>query len=235
MLLKMFYGNWPCLRRGALWRFYFFGASRIRDDRVRGMGVAIKFLILIASSTCLNATADVYVFRDVNGVEHFTNQAGVDGASLVVAMLSTENRVDVVKSTKLSARAHAYAPQVDAAAAEYKVDSALLHAVISVESGYNASALSPKGAQGLMQLMPGTARRYDVADPFDPQENIRGGAKYLRDLLSQFDNKLDLAVAAYNAGENAVLKYGKKIPPYPETQAYVPKVLRLYEKIRIML
>ena len=117
-----------------------------------------------------------------------------------------------------------------AAAAETKVDAGLIKAVISVESGYNPLARSPKGATGLMQLMPETARRYGVKDIRDPRENIHGGARYLRDLMAMFGNDLHLVLAAYNAGEEAVMKYGRRIPPFAETVAYVPKVLSRYKK-----
>jgi len=119
---------------------------------------------------------------------------------------------------------------IHAAAAETKVDAGLIKAVISVESGYNPTARSPKGAMGLMQLMPDTARRYGVKDIRDPRENIHGGARYLRDLMAMFGNDLRLVLAAYNAGEEAVMKYGRRIPPYAETTAYVPKVLSRYKQ-----
>jgi soluble lytic murein transglycosylase-like protein len=111
----------------------------------------------------------------------------------------------------------------------------LLHAVISVESGYNARAVSKRGAAGLMQLMPETARRFGVADVFDPADNVRAGAQYLIALLKLFDNDLRLALAAYNAGEGAVIKYGRRIPPYRETAAYVPRVVGFYEKFRLLM
>ncbi|WP_459991851.1 lytic transglycosylase domain-containing protein [Methylosoma difficile] len=114
------------------------------------------------------------------------------------------------------------------AAARYQLDEKLLHAVIQTESAYNAGAVSPAGAVGLMQLMPGTAERYGVADRKDPVQNIHGGAHYLRDLLDMFSPNIDLAIAAYNAGENAVLKYNYTIPPYSETQNYVRQVLARY-------
>jgi soluble lytic murein transglycosylase-like protein len=123
-----------------------------------------------------------------------------------------------------------YAELIRTVAREEQVDPALLHAVITVESGYNARALSPKGAVGLMQLMPDTARRYAVSDIWDPVENLRGGARYLRDLLGMFNDNLTLAVAAYNAGEKAVIRHGHRIPPYSETQNYVPKVLGFYSR-----
>ena len=107
-----------------------------------------------------------------------------------------------------------------------------MHAIITVESGYNPQAKSPAGAIGLMQLMPETAARYGVKNIWDPLENLQGGARYLRFLLGLFKNNLDLALAGYNAGENAVIRSGHKIPPYAETQAYVPSVLTQYDRVR---
>ena len=100
----------------------------------------------------------------------------------------------------------------------------MVAAVISVESGFNEKAVSHKGAKGLMQLMPGTAKRYGVTDVFDPAQNIKGGTAYLKDLMLLFNNDVSLTLAAYNAGEQAVAKYGRKIPPYPETRDYVALV-----------
>jgi soluble lytic murein transglycosylase-like protein len=126
------------------------------------------------------------------------------------------------------ARAATYAPLVEAVARETRLDPLLLHAVIATESAYNPVALSPKGAQGLMQLMPATARRYGVVNAYEPRHNILGGARYLADLLAMFDQDVQLALAAYNAGEQAVLRHGRRIPPYRETGAYVPRVLDYY-------
>lgn len=112
----------------------------------------------------------------------------------------------------------------------YQLDEKLLHAVIQTESAYNANAVSPAGAVGLMQLMPDTAERYGVEDRNDPVQNIQGGARYLRDLLDMFHPNIDLAIAAYNAGENAVVKYNYTIPPYQETQNYVRQVLARYNR-----
>lgn len=125
--------------------------------------------------------------------------------------------------------------EIAKAAGDFRVDPALVHAVIKVESGYNVGALSPKGAQGLMQLLPDTARRFGVATAdllWKPERNIRAGVAYLRSLLDLFDQDLALVLAAYNAGENAVLRHGRRIPPFPETQDYVPKVLAIYERLR---
>lgn len=114
----------------------------------------------------------------------------------------------------------------------YQLESALLHAVISVESRYDPKALSPNGAIGLMQLMPATAKRYGVADALDPEQNLRGGAKYLRDLLSMFGSDVKLALAAYHAGENAVARYQNSIPPFRSTTEFVSRVLDYYHKFR---
>jgi soluble lytic murein transglycosylase-like protein len=122
-----------------------------------------------------------------------------------------------------------YSPHIAQVAAEYGLAPELLHAVVQVESGYNAQAVSPKGAVGLMQLMPATARRLGVADRRDPLANLRGGARYLRNLIGLFSGDLSLALAAYNAGEAAVQRHARRIPPYAETIAYVRAVQRRYE------
>ena len=124
-----------------------------------------------------------------------------------------------------------FAAQILSAARDAAIDPALVHAVIFVESRYNAAARSPKGAIGLMQVLPETAARYGVPNPaFSPEANLQAGTRYLSDLMQLFDNRLDLVLAAYNAGENAVLRYGERIPPYRETQLYVPAVLAKYRE-----
>ncbi|PYC12841.1 lytic transglycosylase [Pseudomonas jessenii] len=125
-----------------------------------------------------------------------------------------------------------YAELVSAAAKVNQLPEALLHAVINAESRYNPGATSPKGAGGLMQLMPDTARELGVTDVYDPKANIQGGAKYLKRLMTLFDNDIALAVAAYNAGPDAVLSRGRVIPPFAETQRYVPNVLRQYRRLQ---
>lgn len=119
-----------------------------------------------------------------------------------------------------------YRPLIEAAAQRHGLMPELLHAVIRAESAYRADAISHAGACGLMQLMPGTAERFRVAEIWDPAQNIEGGAAYLRFLLDLFDDDLRLALAGYNAGENAVKRYGHRIPPYAETERYVRKVLQ---------
>ena len=121
---------------------------------------------------------------------------------------------------------------VEAAAKQYDVDPLLVHSVIQVESNYNPYAVSPKGAQGLMQLMPATARRFGVRNSFDVKENIEGGVRYLKYLGLAVPERPRLTIAAYNAGEGAVWKYGNKVPPYRETEQYVQRVGRKYGKAR---
>ena len=114
--------------------------------------------------------------------------------------------------------------------AQYSVDPYLIYCLMSQESSFTAGATSPKGAQGLMQLMPGTAARYGVTNPYDVAQNIKGGTRYLKDLLKMFNGRVDLALAGYNAGEGAVMKYGNSIPPYDETRNYVRLILKRYTK-----
>lgn len=191
------------------------------------------FLFALAAS----AKADIYTYTDANGVVHFSNARINKNDKIVVAMQRNENRLEQTNNRIQASQTEKnhFAPLVEEAARTYQVDAALLHAVISAESGYNPAAVSHKGAAGLMQLMPETARRYGVTNSFDPAQNVRGGAKYLSYLLQLFDNNSELAVAAYNAGENAVIRHGYRIPPYRETLSYVPKVLKLQKIYRSTL
>lgn len=122
-----------------------------------------------------------------------------------------------------------YSAYVGAAATRYSVDESLVQAIIHAESYYNPVAVSSAGAVGLMQLMPATAKRFGVNNRQNPEQNINGGVRYFSELMTLFDGDLSLSLAAYNAGENAVQRYGR-IPPYPETQNYVRKVLKLYSR-----
>jgi soluble lytic murein transglycosylase-like protein len=114
--------------------------------------------------------------------------------------------------------------------ARFGVDPYLVFLVIEQESHFHARALSPKGARGLMQFMPGTARRFGVRSVLDPAENIRGGTRYLKELLTMFRGRVDLALASYNAGEGRVISYGNKVPPFQETQNYVKRINQRYKK-----
>ncbi len=128
-----------------------------------------------------------------------------------------------------------YSEMIDEIAHKSRLYPSLLHAVVKAESAYDPNAVSPAGAVGLMQLMPLTAKRYGVKDRRDPRDNLKGGARYLRKLLTTYNNDIKLALAAYNAGQKAVRKYGNKIPPYPETQNYVKKVIAYYIQNRRQL
>lgn len=132
---------------------------------------------------------------------------------------------------KVRLNTDAFRDEIAAAASQFGVDEAIVRAIIHAESAYNPNALSRVGAQGLMQLMPATARRFGVSNPFEPAQNIRGGVQYLAWLLKRFNGDLTLAAAGYNAGEGAVDKY-KGVPPYSETQRYVVRVAQLAERYR---
>jgi soluble lytic murein transglycosylase-like protein len=174
------------------------------------------------------AQAGIYTFTDADGVMHFTN---VPSTPRYAGM----KRVAYMPESAASRRARPvdpgrFSPLVEQAAREHQIDQALLRAVIAVESGYDPNAVSHKGAVGLMQLMPQTARRYGVRNMYDPAQNIQGGARYLRDLMGKFNNDLPLVLAAYNAGEDAIAQHGNRIPPYRETRTYVPRVLNFYRQ-----
>ena len=137
-----------------------------------------------------------------------------------------------IKSYNWKENQKKYDRLIKALAKTYELPHTLLHAVITTESAYDPNAVSRAGAVGLMQLMPLTAKRYGVKDRKNPEDNIKGGTRYLRDLLRMFDNDLVLALAAYNAGETAVRKYGNKVPPYKETRNYVNKAMEYYRQYR---
>ena len=151
-------------------------------------------------------------------------------------VVDTAQNVEVAEEMLASSNANLpysslpYNNEVMAAAKETSLDPALIHAVIATESKHNPRAHSNKGAYGLMQLMPTTARRFNVKDKNNPKQNIVAGAKYLRELLTLFKGDLKLTLAAYNAGPGAVKKYSNHIPPYRETMHYVPKVLKYYQQ-----
>lgn len=195
------------------------------------------FFIMLTSLWAGLVHADLYAYTDENGILNITNVPSTDTRYKLLSKESngrTWNKS--ITSLKTGAR-HTYkrSPGLDnivqQAAQTHKVDAALVHAVIHAESGFNPNAVSPKGASGLMQLMPATARRYGVRNIFDPQQNVGAGVHYLKDLLKMFGNNPRLALAAYNAGENSVKRFGG-IPPYPETTQYVSKVLTLHTRYR---
>ena len=185
----------------------------------------------------------IWQFVDSDGVVHIGNAA--PPATRGITWLSRTPSVRAVKGTReqdLTARLPGYdaaKPHLEAAALSQSLDPALVIAVAAAESAFNEKAVSRKGALGLMQVMPATAERYGVAANtaggthavMEPKVNAQVGSRYLADLLRMFDGDKELALAAYNAGEGAVMKYGRQIPPYPETQQYVAKVMRIYSTL----
>ena len=183
------------------------------------------------------AMADIYSFKDEKGVVHFTNIKGLDNRYKLIrkedgAPINPVSNYNARVFMPSQADVEKYSHIITTAAKAYGVEPSLVHAVISAESGYDRYAVSRTGAMGLMQLMPDTARRYGVQNMMDPTENIHGGVRYLKDLLAMFKGRVDLAIAAYNAGENAVIRAGHRIPNYAETRHYVPKVLGFYRNFQ---
>lgn len=168
--------------------------------------------------------ADIYKYTDSEGVIHLTNIPTEHGVPYVLLM--KEKRVIIQLKGDISG----YDDLIAKASSKYRVDSSLVKAVIKAESNFNHKAVSPVGAQGLMQLMPATATSLQVRDSFHPESNIDGGVRYLRYLMNLFNGNLPLVLAAYNAGENAVMKNNNRIPPYRETQNYVKRVLSLFDQ-----
>ena len=177
------------------------------------------------------AQADVFVSVDAKGSYVLSNVHRPGRTYERVIHEPQSSLVGLDQQPQMIAR-QPYAELVSAAATANELPAALLHAVIREESRYNSDATSPKGAGGLMQLMPDTAREMGVKNVYDPKANIQGGAKYLKRLLTLFDNDITLAVAAYNAGPQAVLSRGGVVPPFAETQRYVPSVLRQYRRLQ---
>lgn len=180
------------------------------------------FLCFVAGA--FPASAQVYVGASSNGSVVLSNFASVETPTKLIGEPESPWAA-ITAAPAVGPGGADVGSIVLQVAQEIDVSPYLLHAVISVESAYDARAVSRKGAQGLMQLMPATAQRFGVTDPFDPHDNVRGGARYLKALLAQFNGDLQLSLAAYNAGESAVVRYGNRVPPYAETQKYVPKVL----------
>lgn len=184
-----------------------------------------------------NLQAEIFKYVDASGRLYYTDKPMSAPYRLVKHWASDPSiptsgqtqSASVVSGNLQKKKAH-YAALIQTVAQQAQISPELLHAVVQAESSYNSKAKSHAGAMGLMQLMPATAKRYSVANIWDPKSNLTGGAHYLRDLLQLFGQNLQLALAAYNAGENAVKKYGNQIPPYPETKNYVRKVLRVYQQ-----
>jgi len=199
-------------------------SNLIRKGRLLGV------LLLIALP--FMAGADIYKYVDKYGRVYLTDRPAHTGYKRLVKTWKGWSESSYgggsINYRALAANRKRFTRTIELAAKNHKLPTALVHAVITAESAYDPNAISTAGAVGLMQLMPQTAARYGVKNRKDPAANIAGGTRYLKDLLGMFDNDLILAIAAYNAGENAVLNYGRQIPPYQETQTYVRRVLKYY-------
>ncbi len=176
--------------------------------------LVLAALVTASAAAAADRGGGVIIVTDPDGTKRIFN---------VAAVLPAGREVPV----GAEARKAALWPKVEEIATSHGLDPRLVDLVIRMESGYNPNAVSRRGARGIMQLMPGTAAMYGVADPFDPLENLRGGIRYLRDLLERFGHDLGLALAAYNAGPEAVERFGG-VPPYEETRTYVASILGAY-------
>ncbi|AZL68894.1 lytic transglycosylase domain-containing protein [Pseudomonas oryziphila] len=196
---------------------------------MRGLSFLCLAAGLMSAVVMPEAIADVYIASDGKGGFILSN---VHRPGRQYERVISESTADGGPANAQLVTGRPYADLVAAAALANDVPQALLHALIKAESGYNPKARSPKGAAGLMQLMPDTAKEMGVKDVLDPKSNVQGGARYLKRMLTLFDNDITLAVAAYNAGPEAVLSRGKVVPPFAETRRYVPNVLRDYRLLR---
>lgn len=190
---------------------------------------ALAGCMLIALLVAAPGQAAVYKYVDDDGITHYTDRKPASSQSYKVLIPEPLKRAGKLDWNQVPLNLTDFATEVKRASANYGVDVALVRAVIHAESWFNARAMSHKGAQGLMQLMPATQSRYGVNNPFDSWQNISAGVRHLGELLETFRGDERLAAAAYNAGENAVRRHGG-IPPYPETRTYVERVFTLKQR-----
>jgi soluble lytic murein transglycosylase-like protein len=206
-------------------------------------GIAARIIHRVVRHACVTAAvfcllfpamafSQVYKWVDENGVVTFSNIAPPTDQEYKVLRFpcyAADPKCRSVRWEKVPLNTRSFSSEIRSAAAFNAVEESLIRAIIHAESAYQPDARSPKGAQGLMQLMPSTAADLQVGNPFDPAQNIEGGTRYLSQLLAEFKGNVELATAAYNAGPNAVYKYGG-VPPYDETREYVRRVKILYER-----
>lgn len=181
---------------------------------------------LLSLTIASPSSADIFKYVAPDGRVYYTDRPPQGSHYRLVIRTRPQTYARDVRY--MAGNKHKFNDLIERAATKHQMDPKLLHAVIQAESAYNPHAVSSAGAVGLMQLMPDTARRYGVTDRHDAEQNVDGGARYLKDLLAMFNSNLKLAVAGYNAGEGAVMKYNYTVPPYQETQNYVRHVLSLY-------
>jgi hypothetical protein len=196
----------------------------------RGVSLFLRTVIAALAFLTITTTeavyADIYKYVDNEGVLHLTNVPSIPNAKYVLILrekrILFQSDIDVNKFDHI----------ISNAAKKYKIDPALIKAIIKAESNFNHEAISPVGAQGLMQLMPATAYALQVENVFHPENNIEAGARYLRYLLNTYRGNLKLTLAAYNAGETAVAKYNNNVPPFTETQNYINRVMTYYNEFK---
>lgn len=190
---------------------------------LRNCGFGWLVVLLLLAPLASPVFADIYRYVDEDGVIHFSNVPNHYRYRLYIS----DGKMDY------QAYFDRYDKIIKQAARKHGLDSSLIKAVIRAESDFDKHAVSTKGAQGLMQLMPETAKELEVEDSFDPVENIHAGVRYLKRQMKNFQNDVALALAAYNAGENAVRRYGHRIPPYKETRTFVDRVLRYWDEFNV--
>lgn len=191
-------------------------------------------VMVVALAIPAFAEGEVYKYVDENGILNYTNVAppkNVDYTTLKFPCYASDANCRKVRWEEVPLNTRAFASQIRSAAVYNEVDESLIRAIIHAESAYHADAVSPKGAQGLMQLMPDTQVELNVRNPFDPAHNIAGGVRHLSALLREFEGNVTMAAAAYNAGSGAVRKYGG-VPPYAETREYVRRIRILHRRYR---
>jgi soluble lytic murein transglycosylase-like protein len=194
--------------------------------------VILAAIAFIATAHCaVAAQAKIYTYVDADGIRHYTDVPDNSRYRLLVLSPNEMTQSGQHYDESILARATQYDALIERAAVSAAVEPNLLRAVIVVESGFNSRAVSKRGAVGLMQLMPATASRFGVSNPYDPIQNVHAGARYLKFLIDRFGQNVRLALAAYNAGEEAVERNGGQIPPFTETMAYVPRVLKIYRML----
>ena len=191
----------------------------MKPDARKYLPTCLGLVLLFLAATCMNAAADIYMYIDSNGILHFSNVPTSSQFRLYIRErpgrdLYTPNPRSFDRIIREAARTHG-------------LSEPLLKAIIKAESNFNPRAVSKKGAKGLMQIMPKNFNSLNIRNPFNPRENIMGGAKYFKQMHTRYKGKLPLALAAYNAGPHMVDKY-KSIPPFPETRNYVEKVMKYY-------
>lgn len=189
--------------------------------------ICLAAMIMTALILPSTGVADFFQYTDEDGVVHITNVP----TSAKFKWMMEERKPSVLSPSNPAYRKlskQKFDEMISSTASRYGIDPHLVKAIVKAESDYDQAAVSKKGAKGLMQLMPETASRMGVKDIHNPADNVEGGIKYLSKLLKMFDWQVPLAVAAYNAGEGAVVKYGNRVPPYNETQTYVKRVLHYY-------